>query len=107
MQGAAAAEMLLALGPPSADLAETAEQDCRSSVATYMVRLGWIFERQGRGGEIDSLLKEPYLILERGYVPIDSVLRRLDWLISQYLLAEDFAAADWLSALRDEARSQL
>ncbi len=101
MQGAAVAEMLLALGPPAADLAETAAESCKSSVATYMTRLGWIFERQGRGGEIEILMREPYRILGRGYVPFDSVLGRLDWLIAQYMLAEDFAAADWLSALRD------
>ncbi len=32
---------------------------------------------------------------------LDSMSHRLDWLIAQYLLAEDFAAADWLTALRD------
>ena len=104
MQGAATAEILLALGPPPRDLAAAAEKEYKSSVATYMVRLGWIFERQGRPREIDALMTEPYRILERGYVPLDSVLPRLDWLIAQYLLAEDFAAADWLTALRDEVR---
>ncbi len=103
MQGAAVAEMLLALGPPREDLAEAAEESCKSSVATYMARLGWIFERQGRQGEIDPLMREPYRILERGYVPAGAVLGRLDWLIAQYLLAEDFAAADWLASLRRAA----
>ena len=104
MQGAAVAEMLLAMGPPTEDLACTAERSCRSSVATYMVRLGWIFDRQGRGGEIDLLMREPHRILERGYVPYDSLLDRLDGLIAQYLLIEDFAAADRLSSLRAEIR---
>jgi hypothetical protein len=104
MQGAAVAEMLLALGPPTEDLVATAETSCRSSVATYMVRLGWVFDRQGRGGEIDPLLWQPYLILGKGYVPSDSLFGRLDWLISQYLLIEDFAAADWLRSLRVEVR---
>lgn len=104
MQGAAVAEMLLAVGPPTADLAAAAEKSCRSSVATYMVRLGWIFDRQGRRGEIDLLLRKPDRILERGYVPYDSVRGRLDWLIAQYLLIEDFAAADRLSSLRGETR---
>ena len=99
MQGAAVAEMLLASGPPTGDLVETAEKSCRSSVATYMVRLGWIFDRQGRGGEIDPLLRQPYRILERGYAPNHSLPGRLDWLIAQYLLLEDFDAADQLSSL--------
>lgn len=101
MQGAAAAEMLLAVGPPAGDLARAAARSCKSSVATYMVRLGWIFERQERQGEIDLLMKEPHRILGRSYVPFGSMRNRLDWLISRYLLAEDFAAADWLSSLRD------
>ncbi len=101
MQGAAVAEMLLAFGPPASDLAQEAAKSCKSSVATYMVRLGWIFDRQGRPGEIDLLMKEPYRILDRGYLPLDSMRTRLDWLISQYLLAEDYAAADWLTSLRD------
>ncbi len=104
MQGAAVAEMLLALGPPAEDLAGAAQKSCKSSVATYMPRLGWIFERQGRAGEIEPLIAKPYRILGRGYVPYDSLGGRLDWLIAQYLLAEDYAAADWLSSLRDEAR---
>lgn len=102
MQGAAVAEMLLALGPPRKDLAAAAEESCKSSVATYMVRLGWIFERQQRAHEIDPLMREPYRILERGYVPFDSMSDRLDWLIAQYLLAEDYAAADWLSGLKSD-----
>ena len=106
MQGAAVAEMLLALGPPSEDLRETARKSCRSSVAIYMVRLGWIFQRQGRGEEIKPLLQAPYRILGRGYVPYDSVLGRLDGLIAQYLLIEDFGAADWLSSLRNEVANR-
>ena len=101
MQGAAVAEMLLALGPPAPDLEAEAAESCASSVATYMSRLGWIFERQERAGEIDALMREPYRILERGYVPFESVATRLDWLIARYLLAEDFIAADWLSSWRD------
>ncbi len=107
MQGAATAEMLLALGPPAEDLATAAGKSCKSSVATYMTRLGWIFERQGRGAEIEILVREPFRVLERGYVPLDSVRGRVDWLIAQYLLAEDFAAADWLSALKDEVTPAL
>ena len=104
MQGAAVAEMLLALGPPAEDLCETAGKSCESSVGTYLTRLGWIFDRQGREGELEPLLRQPHRILARGYVPADSVRPRLDWLIGRYLLREDFATADWLTALRDEAR---
>ncbi len=100
MQGAAVAEMLLALGPPAENLCETAKKSCKSSVASYMTRLGWIFERQGRGGDIEPLMNQPHLILEKGYVPYDSLRERLDWLIGRYLLDEDFAAADRLSTLR-------
>ena len=32
---------------------------------------------------------------------------RLEWLISRYLLAEDMAAADWLTALRKRLRDEL
>jgi len=69
-----------------------------------MVRLGWVFDRQGRGREIDALLRAPHLILARGYLPYDSLRERLDWLIAQYLLLEDFDAADWLSSLRRDPR---
>lgn len=75
-------------------------------MATYMARLGWIFERQGRREEIDLLMREPHRILEWGYIPLESVLARLDWLISRYLLAEDFAAADRLTSLRVEASAE-
>ena len=102
MQGAAAAEMLLAVGPPAGDMTEEAKKSCESSVATYMTRLGWIFERQGKEGELDALMDRPYMILARGYVPFGRVSNRLDWLISRYLLAENFTAADWLASLRDE-----
>jgi len=104
MQGAAAVEIFLALGPPAEDLRSAAEKSCKSSVATYLVRLGWTLERQGRGEEIERLLDEPYRLLGRGYVPWERLRPRLDSVIAQYLLDEDFTAADWLSALRDELR---
>lgn len=104
MQGAAVAEMLLAVGPPEGDVVELAAKSCHSSVATYLTRLGWVYDRQGRGDEIAPLLEAPHRILAKGYVPAESLRARLDWLISRYLLIEDFATADWLSALREEAR---
>ncbi len=93
--------MLLALGPPEGDLVAAAEKSCRSSVATYTVRLGWIFGRQGRSEAIDVLLQEPYCVFGAGYVPFEALTGRLDGLISQYMLIENYSAADWLSALPD------
>jgi hypothetical protein len=100
MQGAAAGEILLALGPPADDLTAVQPDLCRSSVATYLTRLGWIFDRQGRTGRIEAFQRRPYLVLDGGYIPPDALAGRLDWLISQYLLIEDIAAADWLTELR-------
>jgi hypothetical protein len=107
MQGAAAAEILLALGPPADDLLEEERDRCRSSVATYVARLGQVLERQGRADLIPKLERAPYLVLGRGYVPAESLEPRLEWLISRYLLAEDMAAADWLTALRKRLRAEL
>lgn len=101
MQGAAVGEMLLALGPPAGDLTAERADLCRSSVATYLVRLGWILERQGRPGRVEAFEGAPYLVLGEGYVPTEAIAHRLDWLISRYLLAEDLAAADWLTRLRE------
>lgn len=106
MQGAAAAEILLALGPPADDLSEEERDHCRSSVANYLARLGWIFERQGRPEEIEPLQRAPYLVLDRGYVPARALAPRLDWLIARYLLAEDMPAADWLTGLRERLRDE-
>lgn len=100
IQGAAAGEVLLALGPPASDLTPEQIDLCRSSVATYLTRLGWIFDRQGRAGRIEALLRRPYLVLAVGYIPPAALAGRLDWLISRYLLMEDVAAADWLTGLR-------
>jgi hypothetical protein len=107
MQGAAASEILLALGPPADDLIEEERDLCRSSVATYVARLGQVLERQGRAELIAKLERAPYLVLDRGYVPAPALEPRLEWLISRYLLAEDMAAADWLTALRERLRAEL
>jgi len=106
MQGAATAEILLALGPPADDLTQEQTDLCSSSVATYLTRLGWIFDRQGRSGQIEPLRKTPYLILAGGYIPPKALATRLDWLISRYLLAEDMAAADWLTELQQRLRQE-
>lgn len=100
MQGAAVVEMLLATGPPTRDLTEESAGSCHSSVAVYMMRLGWIFEQQGRTGEIDALMAAPHLALMRGYLPAATLAPRLDALIGQYLLREAYDAADGLTALK-------
>lgn len=100
LQGAAATEMLLARGPSPGDLRRQAEKSCLSSLATYLIRLGWIYDQQGRGDKINALLDNPHLIIAEAYVPAASLRPRLDWLISQYLLLEAFDTADWLSSFR-------
>jgi hypothetical protein len=100
LQGAATAEILLALGPEASDLSPAEKERCSVSLHTFLSRLAIVFERQGRAAEMQELERAPYRILGMGYVPASAVLARLDWLISRYLLAEDMKAADWLSQLR-------
>lgn len=100
LQGAATAEILLTLGPPAPDQSEDERSHCRSSLTTYLGRLGWVLERRGKGEQIEELRRAPYLVLARGYLPREALDERLDWLVSRYLLAEDLVAADWLTALR-------
>jgi hypothetical protein len=107
MQGAATAEILLALGPPAKDLPAEARERCGLTFATYVGRLGLVFERQGRPALLDELRGSPYLVLGMGYVPAEALDRRLDWLISRYLLAEDMAAADWLKDLERRLSAEL
>lgn len=105
MQGAAVAEMLLALGPDAAEVASPspARRGRLSSVSIYVGRLNFLYGKLGRNSLAAETRSKPYRILARGYLPLDPTLaHRLDWLISRYLLAEDFAASEWLSALRSE-----
>jgi hypothetical protein len=115
-QGAAIAEMLLAVGPGGEPFADTKpsdrspiRSDCRSGIHSYTTRLGWIHnETQGRIA-IDKLQDEPWRIFSAGYLPLDRELaERLDWLISRYLLEEDIKAADALRELqrRIDSRSR-
>lgn len=106
IQGAATVEILLALGPPARDQTAEERERCGHNLATYLGRLGHVFERQGRTGSIAELKRAPFLLLGKGYVPARALAGRLDWLISRYLLAEDMAAADWLRALRERLRSE-
>ena len=106
LQGAATAEILLALGPPASDLPAAEKDRCSLSWRTYLSRLAIVYERQGRAVEMKELEGAPYRILGMGYVPAPAVLARLDWLISRYLLAEDMKAADWLSKLRRRLQAE-
>jgi hypothetical protein len=107
MQGAATAEILLALGPPARALPAEERDRCSLTFATYLGRLGLVFERQGRDALLGELERAPYLVLGMGYVPAEALEARLEWLISRYLLTEDLAAADWLRGLQRRLRAEL
>ncbi len=110
MQGAAIAEMLLAVGPhgePQEELGESRRSvirpDCASGVRAYTDRLGWIYERSPGLTTTEAIRSEPWGIFAVGYIPLDGGLAsRLNWLVSQYLLEENLDAADTLTALREE-----
>ena len=60
MQGAAVAEMLLALGPGDAVASEAPGRDGRlSSVAIYAARLNWIFQAQERAERVEDPVAHP------------------------------------------------
>ena len=98
MQGAAVAELLLAMGPhrslkkpPGCDAAD---------VSLFTSRLGHVYERQGRTDLTQKLLLEPYRIFRLGYIPLTLELaERLDWLVSEYLGLENMSATDELLSL--------
>lgn len=108
MQGAAIAEMLLAVGPhgePFRDVGPSEQapirRDCRSGVHVYTTRLGWIDEQAPTRIAPSELERAPWRVFAAGYLPLDADLaKRLDWLISRYLLEENLVAADELSELR-------
>ena len=112
MQGAAIAEMLLAVGPPGEPLREhggvndsVIRPDCRSGIRVYTTRLGWILDRTPGRTTTAELESAPWRIFEAGYLPQDADLaRRLDWLVSQYLLQEELTAAEALGELQREIR---
>lgn len=112
MQGAAIAEMLLAVGPDGEPLREhsgspraTIRADCRSGVDVYLKRLGWILERRSGRTSIEALQAAPWTIFEAGYLPLDAELaERLEWLVSQYLLQEQLEAAETLTELQEALR---
>lgn len=108
MQGAAVAEMLLAVGPhgePVQGLDSSKEavvrQDCNSGIRVYVERLGWIHEKMKGRTSTDELRHAPWTVFAAGYVALDSDLaQRLEWLISQYLLQENLDAAEALTGLQ-------
>lgn len=112
VQGAAIAEMLLAAGPQGEPLSghdglngAVIRPDCRSGIRVYTTRLGWIHERVLARATVAELQSEPWRIFAAGYLPLDANLaRRLNWLVSQYLLQEDLAAAEALTELQREIR---
>lgn len=104
-QGAATAEILLALGPTAPGQTPEEKQQYSSSLEIYLGRLSWIYTTIGRASEIAELEAHPYRILGRGYLPDHRIASRLDWLISRYLLAENIQAADWLTALKNAIKS--
>jgi hypothetical protein len=108
VQGAAIAEMLLAVGPRGEPLGEQGASshaairpDCLSGIRVYTTRLGWIHEQTPGRVDTAELRREPWRIFAAGYLPLDAALaHRLDWLVSQYLLEENLAAADTLAELQ-------
>ena len=77
--------------------------DCRSGVRVYTQRLGWVFEQLPGNRSLEKLQQEPWRVFSAGYLPLDPDLaRRLEWLISRYLLQENLAAAEALSGLQRE-----
>ena len=110
MQGAAVAEMLLAVGPGGElphrlDASEGAVRrpDCSSSVRVYTQRLGWVFDQLPGNRSVEKLQQAPWRVFSAGYLPLDADLaRRLEWLISAYLLQENLAAAETLTGIQRE-----
>jgi tetratricopeptide (TPR) repeat protein len=92
-QGAAVAELLLAVGP------EDKGPDTRN-VYLFIERLGLVYAQQGRSELTETMLAEPYTVFALGYIPLDNVLaRRLDWLVSEYMGLENYRAANALMQL--------
>ena len=108
LQGAAIAEMLLAVGPHGEPLrdgetsaASPVREDCRSGLRVYTTRLGWIHERVPGRLTVEALARAPWRIFAAGYLPLDAGLAaRLEWLIARYLLEENLAAAEELTELQ-------
>ena len=77
--------------------------DCSSSVRVYTQRLGWVFDQLPGDRSVEKLQQAPWRVFSAGYLPLDADLaRRLEWLISRYLLQENLAAAETLTGLQRE-----
>lgn len=105
-QGSAVAELLLALGPQDRRPPDAAEAVCDAAdLEQYVVRLGWVWARQGRDDDVETLRLRPYEIFGRDYLPHDAALAaRLEWLVSQYLRREDLDAVTRLESLMSAMR---
>ncbi|HXV76693.1 MAG TPA: hypothetical protein VD788_10270, partial [Candidatus Polarisedimenticolaceae bacterium] len=114
LQGAAIAEMLLAVGPHGEPLADddgskrvAIRPDCRSGIEVYTRRLGWIHEHVEPSVTISEIRDAPWVVLTAGYIPLDAAsVHRLDWLVSQYLLVENVAAAELLTEFQRRIRGE-
>ena len=77
--------------------------DCSSGVRVYTERLGWVFEQLPGNRSVAELQQAPWSVFSAGYLLLDRNLsRRLDWLISRYLLQENLTAAEALTDLQRE-----
>ena len=95
MQGRAVGELLLAKGFRDPDL------------PTYATRLGYIFARQDRRDDLPPLDRQPYRILELGYLLENLRLaKRIDALIYEYERVDDQEAVDYLSRWVTTARQE-
>jgi hypothetical protein len=93
-QGAAVAELLLAIGPTKVNQTKTRK------VSYFIQRLGRIYEKQGRSDLTEKLAQRPHKIYELAYIPLDQKLaKRLGWLVSEYLGFEDIHASNDLLKL--------
>lgn len=93
-QGAAVAELLLTTGPSLKNQTKT------RGVSLFISRLALVYQQQGRSELAEKLKQKPYKIFELGYIPLNKQLvKRLGWLVSEYLGAEDSNAANELFEL--------
>ena len=100
-QGAAVAELLLAAGPT------TMRETRTRKVSMFIQRLGRVYSKQDRNDLTTKILDYPYKIYQQEYIPLDlNLIKRLGWLVSEYLGAENLTASNDLLNLIDEIKSR-
>lgn len=100
-QGAAVAELLLAIGPTKINETKTRK------VSYFIQRLGRIYDKQERSDLTEKLAKRPHRIYDLAYIPLDQKLaQRLGWLVSEYLGFEDIHASNDLLRLIESIQEQ-